>query len=262
MRRRLLPPLLSLGVLVAAGAFSAACAAILGFEDGSLAGAEDDAEAGRDAQSEAGLDAALGRDADGSSEAQSDAPSDAPADADGGVDAALDAPLEASPDAGTKQAFETPLAFNGRLDAIGIPGAGGVAAGDARCMEAAQATFPGRMFVAWLSTSGASAASRLVGAGPWYVGNTYLGGIAELTSGGLKTPLHQGPDGVASPLPLGVWTGTSPDGTYAGAACTDWTSAASGVSGEIGTGGGGGDTWTYATARACDSTYHLYCFEK
>jgi hypothetical protein len=266
--------LVALGMLVGCGAGSAACAALLGFDDGTLAAPQDDAEAadaGRDAPDDGSLDAAIPRDGDVASDAPSDATGDADAKLDAGSDAALDAASDASDagdagiDAGTKQAFETPLTFNGRLDANGIPGAGGLAAGDARCMEAAQATFPGRTFVAWLSTAGTSAASRLAGGGPWYVGDNLLGGLVELTHGTLKTPLHQGPTGVASPLPLGVWTGTSPDGTFAFAACVDWTSAASaaaGASGEIGTGGGANDTWTYATARGCDNLYHLYCFEK
>lgn len=250
-----------MAALVAAGASSAACAAILGFEDGTLGNPGEGAEAGGDAVSEGGRDATLGPDGDAPADGASDA-RDATTDADGGVDAALDAHVDANVDAGPKQAFVTPLTFNGRLDAPGVPGAGGFAAGDARCMEAAQATFPGRTFIAWLSTSGTSAASRLAGYGPWYVGNTYLANVAEVTSGSLKTTLHQGPDGVTTPIPLGVWTGTAATGAYAGVACVDWTSVASGDTGEIGTGGGGGDTWTEATARGCDSVYHLYCFEK
>lgn len=263
MRRRATRPLLGLAALVACGTGLAACAAVLGFEDGTLSADDAEAvEAGRDAQGEGSLDATVDGDANVSPDGASDGSVDADAKLDAELDAEADADADASADAGTKQAFETPLVFNGRLDANGIAGAGGLAAGDARCMEAAQAAFPGRTFVAWLSTSATSAASRLAGGGPWYVGNTLLGGLAQLTTGTLKTPLHQGPTGVASPAPLGVWTGTMGDGTFSLSSCTDWTSVASGVAGEIGTGGGGSDTWTYATQRSCDSAYHLYCFEK
>ena len=185
----------------------------------------------------------------------------------GGADAhdASDAALDGPPNEGgtTKQAFETPLTFNGRLDANGVAGAGGLAAGDARCNEAAQAMFPGRMFVAWLSTSVTPAKARLTVGASWYVGATLLGGITELTTGTLKTALNKGPDGSAVPTPLGVWTGTEGDGTEnVGGTCSDWTSNSSGVSGEVGSSGVSGTLWTYAVTRSCDTPYHLYCFEK
>jgi hypothetical protein len=246
--------------LVVCGAASASCASILGFEDGTLGG--DGGSVG--ASPEAGADGVgmLGADARGDGALGSDALS--------GFDAAVDAPIDgasvdaadAGGDAGPKQAFETPLTFNGRLDANGVAGAGGVAAGDARCHEAASATFPGRTFVAWLSTASASAASRLAGGGPWYVGATFLGGVTELTTGTLKTALDKAPNGAAVPSPLGVWTGTEGDGTANAARCTDWTSIMNADAAEIGTSGASGIFWTYATMRSCDLAYHLYCFEK
>jgi hypothetical protein len=242
--------------LMVCGAASASCAAILGFEDGTLGadggaigtrsegGPDGPGAPGADSGSDAALDGALSTDALAGGDA---------------ADAALDA---AGDDAGTKQAFETPLTFNGRLDANGVAGSGGLAAGDARCHEAALAKFPGRTFVAWLSTSTKSAASRLAGAGPWYVGATYLGGLTELTTGSLMTPLDKTPDGAAIVAPAGVWTGTEGDGTANAAICTDWTTISSGISAEIGSSGVSGTFWTYGTLRTCDSTYHLYCFEK
>jgi hypothetical protein len=247
--------------LVIVGAMSASCASILGFEDGMLVtdgggggtGSEGGPNAADATGGDPGSDAAL----DGATAA--DAPSSG--DAADAADAA-DATVEAAVDAGPKQAFETPLTFNGRLDANGIAGAGGVAAGDARCQEAALATFPGRTFVAWLSTGSASAASRLAGGGPWYVGANILGGLAELTTGTLKTLLDKAPNGAAIASPLGVWTGTNGNGTANGARCIEWSSIASADAAEIGTSGAIGISWTYATMRSCNSTYHLYCFEK
>lgn len=257
-RRRLAP----FGVFVALLGCSA-CAAVLGFEDGTLVSPEDGTEAGADARGDRDVDpdAPSTAESGAASEAGKDGSLDAQADADADADVIVEAGLDAA-DAGHKQAFETPLVFNGRLDAPGVAGAGGLAAGDARCNEAAQAAFPGRTFKAWLSTTSTSAASRLVGLGPWYVGDAYLASLAELKTANLHTPLHQDPSGAAVGAPLGVWTGTDIDGTYALSACSDWTSAASNVSGEIGTGGGGGTAWTYATARSCDVGYHLYCFEQ
>lgn len=257
--------------LVVCAATSASCASILGFDEGTLAVDGGSAGAGPEAAADgAGLlgadaagDGALGSDALSGGDATVDAPADgAIADAADGGNVADGSDGGDAGDAGPKQAFETPLTFNGRLDANGVAGAGGLAAGDARCHEAASATFPGRTFVAWLSTTSASAASRLAGGGPWYVGATYLGGVNELTTGTLKTALAKAPNGAAVPAPLGVWTGTEGDGTANAARCIDWTSILNADAAEIGTSGAAGIFWTYATARSCDSTYHLYCFEK
>lgn len=237
------------------------CSAILGFNDGEpLDGADAGGDSGddRSAAADTGIDSTV----DSHVDARLDAPTDAPADvvAEAKVDA--DADADATVDAGPKQAFETIGVFNGRLDAPGVPGAGGLAAGDARCMEEAQASFPGRTFVAWLSTAAITANSRVAGGGPWYVGATYLGTPTELATGTLQTPLNKGPAGEAVPAPLGVWTGTAENGTSAMEVCDDWTAPAGPADGEIGTGGGGAGTWTYAAVRLCNTAFHLYCFEK
>jgi hypothetical protein len=252
--------------VVVCGAATASCASILGFEDGSLvtdgggAGPGTGAEGGSDGPGGPGIDAGNG---DGATQADALSSGDGAGGDAAGADAS-DAAFDGANEGGTtKQAFETPLTFNGRLDANGVAGAGGFAAGDARCNEAAQAMFPGRMFVAWLSSSATPAKTRLTAGASWYVGATLLGGITELTTGTLKTALNKGPDGSAVPAPLGVWTGTEGDGTEnVGGTCSDWTTISSGVSGEIGSSGVSGTLWTYATIRTCDSTYHLYCFEK
>jgi hypothetical protein len=267
MRRRLAARVRLVAALVACGTASASCASILGFEDGSLA--TDAGNIGPSSESGAGSDGAGGPGAEGGGDAALDAAMQTDAlsggDAADAGDVGLDSGnvgLDSGADGGTKQAFATTLTFNGRLDAPGVAGAGGLAAGDARCNEAALAAFPSRTFVAWLSTSGTSAASRLTGGGPWYLGPTLLGGLTELTTGNLKTLLNKAPDGSAIPLPSGVWTGTEANGTANAETCTDWTSMGSAVSAEIGNSGATGIFWTYATARSCDVTYHLYCFEK
>ncbi len=234
--------------------FATGCSALLGFDDGELVvdvadagGIRDDAPSGTDA-SDATRDAL----ADALVDASADALADAPADA----------PIDALVDAGPKQAFETSAAFNGRLDASGVPGAGGVAAGDQRCMEAAQGTFPGRTFVAWLSTAAVPAPARLVGGGPWYVGQTLLGDTNDLKTGKLRTPLDRDPDGVQiAASPLGVWTGTDDVGASS-LTCSDWSTPLSNASGEVGTTGGAGGNWTYGVTRTCNLAFHLYCFEK
>jgi len=260
--RRLAAPGRMLAGVVVCGAMTASCASILGFEDGSLV--TDGGGGTPGSVSEGGSDGNGGPDTDARADGAAQADALAGGDGANGGDA-NDATADGTAGEGgtTKQAFETPLVFNGRLDANGVAGAGGLAAGDARCNEAAQAMFPGRMFVAWLSTSATPAKSRLTAGASWYVGATLLGGLTELTTGALKTTLNKGPDGSAVATPLGVWTGTEGDGTEnVGGTCTDWTTMSSGVSAEIGTSGASGIFWTYATLRTCDSTYHLYCFEK
>lgn len=212
MRRWLVAALL----VVATG-----CSAILGFEDGELAVDGEDGGALR-ADAEIRVDAS-----EASRDAGVDSRFDAPVDA--LVDALVDAPVDAAVDARPKQAFETSGTFNGRLDMSGVPGAGGLAAGDQRCMEAAQATFPGRTFVAWLSTAAISAISRVAGGGPWYVGASYLGGELQLKTGTMKTPLNRDPQGVQTAGPVGVWTGTEEVGTPAFGLCSDLALATGGA---------------------------------
>ena len=231
------------------------CSAILGFDEGELVvdGADggdegairDDAPSGTDATRDAAVDV---RDVRDVRDAR---------------DASADAPVDALVDAEPKQAFETSAVFNGRLDAFGVAGAGGVAAGDQRCMEAAQASFPGRTFVAWLSTAAVSAESRLAGGGPWYVGGVLLGELIDLKASQLKTALDRNPEGVQIvAAPIGVWTGTDVDGKPAPLQCNDWSTPASNVGGEVGTTGGAGGNWTYSATRTCNLAFHLYCFEK
>ena len=249
MRRWLMAALL----VVATG-----CSAVLGFEDGELAVDGEDGGALR-ADAEIRVDAS-----EASRDASVDSRFDAPVDSrfDAPVDAPADALVDAAVDAGPKQAFETSGTFNGRLDMSGVPGAGGLAAGDQRCMEAAQATFPGRTFVAWLSTAAISAISRVAGGGPWYVGASYLGGELQLKTGTMKTPLNRDPQGVQIAGAVGVWTGTEEVGTPALGLCSDWSTIASNDGAEIGTSGGANGTWTYAANRPCNYFFHLYCFEK
>lgn len=244
---------------------SSGCSAILGFEEGvpyddaALPAGDGGADSTPDASA---LDGA----ADGAADAQNalDAPLDTH-DAHDAHDAGLDATNDAATDAASAltQAFETPLVFNGRLDAPGVPGAGGLAAGDARCMEAAQSTFPGRTFKAWLSVPGTSAASRLAGGGPWYVGNTYFASLVQMTTS-TETPavLDKAPDGTPVTVQLGVWTGTDVDGTPTPVTCSSWTDLTNASNGEVGTSGGASFAWTYAVTRTCANAYHLYCFER
>jgi hypothetical protein len=211
-------------------------------------------------------------DAGGTSEGGGTNDSSSPVDANGGptdanaadTSAPVDAPGTDAADAApqNKQAFVTNGHFMGRLDASGVVGTGGVAAGDARCMGEAATAFPGRTFKAWLATTGATASSR-IGTGPWYVGANLLGGITELTTGTLKTTLNLTPTGVVLTTADTVWSGTNGDGTLdTGGDCVDWTSILISDLGQAGTVTGSDTFWTAADEQGCDATRRLYCFEQ
>jgi hypothetical protein len=60
-----------------------------------------------------------------------------------------------------------------------------------------------------------------------------------------------------------VWTGTNPDGSYAGASCGDWTGTGTG-GGIVGTVATTGGEWTNAGLKSCDGNLmnHIYCFQQ
>ena len=68
----------------------------------------------------------------------------------------------------------------------------------------------------------------------------------------------------ASGMVLEVWTGTNPNGTYSGSACSNWTNetmsmpyATVGLTNESGPG------WTQKWDQYCNrTTIHVYCFEQ
>ncbi len=116
-------------------------------------------------------------------------------------------------------------------------------------------------YVAWLSTSGDSAAQR-IGSGCWQLpsGDLVFGDEAEVVVLGPRVAIDETETGGMVAVDVRVWTGTLANGTVAVSNnCAQWTSTgAMGLSGELGIGPG----WTQAAAtNPCASAYHLYCFQ-
>ena len=158
-----------------------------------------------------------------------------------------------------KTAFVTSLPFpGGQLG--GLPGA------DARCQNfATNAGLPGT-YLAWLSDSSGSPASRFAQSSVPYVrvdGVQIADDWADLTDGSLDAPISL--DETARSLNVIVWTGTDRNGKLSevpslDASCSDWNSTSS-----TGLYGGSDDTnpaWTDKGVSNCSSALYLYCFEQ
>ncbi|MCC6847898.1 MAG: hypothetical protein IT294_05305 [Deltaproteobacteria bacterium] len=147
---------------------------------------------------------------------------------------------------------------------------GGVAAADAICAaRAAAASLPGS-WVAWLSTSGVNAMTRL-GAAQGFVrvdGKPFANAVSDILANEIYSPLRLDENGVdvsinAAPTSsaLTVWTGTTKDGVVAMTTCGDWTSMDGSADGNVGRATGGPVAWTARSNAGCDTARRLYCFQ-
>lgn len=144
---------------------------------------------------------------------------------------------------------------------------GGLFNYDAACNDAASAAgindtnANGTRFVAWLSDTGSTAATR-IGNARGFVrldGKPVADTMAGLLAGAIMNPIRIDENGsrIADGL---VMTGTLPDGTVIdGATCSDWFSN-SGVA-RAGRAAGGPQIWTSNSNAACAPS-RLYCFMK
>lgn len=183
-------------------------------------------------------------------------------DADGPFDAGL-GDVDAPPPPLT--VFITPNHYSGtELGSLG----GGVITGSTELCTAAgrQATgSSSRRWVAWLSTSEVSAASRLQEAqGPWVdpaSGETVF--LSSPTIGGRPLRVIATPTGGLTSSEF-IWTGSNGTGQTAGT-CDDWTNgASSALVGFPGSDAGpaDGDDWTDGRGDIqCSNPLALYCFE-
>lgn len=163
-----------------------------------------------------------------------------------GDDAAEDGPLAANIVFVTSQAV--------------IPGQlGGIAGADAACdQDARMAGLPGT-YVAWLSTSTTSAASRLGTARGWVRtdGLPFADQVADIVAGRIwypprKDELQQEFKGIAV-------TATQPNGTLEGnGSCQDYTDTSGSV--RVGNPSSGTDQWTDELTTSCGGQLYLYCF--
>lgn len=220
-----------------------------------------------------GVCASCGDDAAIVTEASVDAlfapPVDAATDANAPVDAAADAVVDAPPGALVgcrgqidceRTVFVSSTEVTGNL--------GGLAGADARCQALANASkeprVKGRAFLAWLSTSPSSPATRFVRGTRPYVrvdGVSIANLWSELVSGGLRGGISLDETGV--PRSGAAWTATSSqNAVFQGSSCADWTSAGFLERGGTGNVGGSGNGWSGGGDQPCVQVARLYCFEK
>ncbi len=172
---------------------------------------------------------------------------------------ALQAMVDAlNPCTSARRVFLTSSFHNGDL--------GGLTGADQRCNQAASdAGIPGS-FMAWLSTSSASPASRFVHSSVPYclVDNVTVVAAdwAQLVSGSLSHPINMTELGTsASTL---AWTGTNASGNGMGVHCADWTTSSGVVTGRTGSTSDSGALWTDSGGNwTCDTAvFRLYCFQQ
>jgi len=119
----------------------------------------------------------------------------------------------------------------------------------------------GASFVAWLSDTSVTAATRLGGARGFVRldGKPVADTVAALLAGGIMNPILI--DETGSVVTGAAWTGTAPGGaSVSGATCSDWASNAG--PGRVGIVTHGPDTWTSFSDGNCALTNRLYCFMK
>jgi hypothetical protein len=141
-------------------------------------------------------------------------------------------------------------------------GASALADADAICTDLAGNAGLQGTFVAWLSTSGMSAKSRLHNAANWVRrdGAMFVDTVANLTNGNILVPLDLDETG-APVTDDGVATATSADGsgpstTYT---CNDFSATSAQI--RIGLTTATKGAWTDWSADSCDVPRRWYCFE-
>lgn len=140
---------------------------------------------------------------------------------------------------------------------------GGLAGADALCNQLATAKGFSGTFVAWLSVSGTTAATRITGNGPWQrVDGTVVAQTkAELTSGTLRARIDRDENGTTLPGDEDrVWTATSANGSYAGGDCNGWTQTNGG--GRVGEAEHTNGDWTSLGEENCGEINRVYCFQQ
>ena len=150
---------------------------------------------------------------------------------------------------------------------------GGLAGADATCQGLADgAGLPGT-YMAWLSTAGASPASRFTqSALPYQLvdGTVIANDWTDLIDGSILSAIDLTESG--GPTPIGdtscagggfptVWSATLSNGSSGGSTCGDWTSTNGG--GQWGLGSATDATWTsWCSGGICSWVSPIYCFQQ
>lgn len=152
--------------------------------------------------------------------------------------------------------FATSTTYTGNL--------GGLAGGDTACAQRAAAAGLAGTYVAYLSTSGVDAISRLAGGRGWVRmdGRPFADTPADIAAGRILYPPRLdelGAEVVPSPSAISAMTGTLDNGMRdATSTCSDWTA----TSGFVRTGLTEGGTlwWSSGGSGGCADAKRLYCF--
>lgn len=159
-----------------------------------------------------------------------------------------------------KYVFVTSMTF--------LPSFGGTAMADDKCHDVAKAAGLGGKWKSWTSDSaGSTPLVRFAqGPGPYLLlddQTIVASSWAALTSGGLLHGINLDENQQPVVLPLEVWTGTMPNGSYAGSACKDWTLInVDNLTGAVGISGDATGGWTKTKEQPCLLKAHLYCFQQ
>lgn len=157
------------------------------------------------------------------------------------------------------------VVFVKKLPDGGLKQAGSLAALDALCRNSAiDAGFDGE-FVAWFSTTAASAASRLPMPGGWVRPDNkpFALSTAALLRGEILYPARidaTGHDVTEDMVDSTVYTGTNADGST-GANCDDFNFTNIATRALIGHADGAKETWTHEEDAQCTQNGYIYCFQ-
>jgi hypothetical protein len=147
---------------------------------------------------------------------------------------------------------------------------GGLEGADAICNDrASEAGLPGT-YMAWLSDTTSSPATRFPtkSTGPYMRTDNLpvAWDWAGLTSGVLTVPIDRDEAGALIASDREVWTNTNTDGTPRSTdpslLCDNWTVDLNGLSGGVGETNQLNDQWTSSHSDPCNSTWRLYCFQQ
>jgi hypothetical protein len=148
---------------------------------------------------------------------------------------------------------------------------GGTASADGTCKQIAGMAGLGGMWKSWTSDSMGTMGSTPLGrfmpsTGPYVMldQTVVASDWSGLTSGTLMHGINRDEKNLPVVQPIEVWTGTAPNGTYAGPACGDWVVMdAVNLQGVIGIVGDATGGWTKTIKPLpCSIVAHLYCFQQ
>lgn len=146
---------------------------------------------------------------------------------------------------------------------------GGLTGADDTCQNLAEAANLPGTYMAWLSDSTGSPATRFTRATVPYVlvnGDVVANSYADLTDGSnLNRAINLTEEGVGGAIaPNQVWTSTGDDGEQQVNPdnCDDWSKSTNAFNGDFGLKSSVAPSWTGSDTRACDLESRIYCFQQ